>query len=57
MMRLLGVRGLVQTARAPFLHVPVVNTRSAYAGDNQVAHTYTRSDRQIIRLYGSDGGC
>ena len=51
MVRHLGMQGMMKSAREPFLHVPVVNTRSAYAGDNCVAHTYTRSDRQIIRLW------
>jgi hypothetical protein len=49
----LGMRGMVQSLRAPFIHVPVVNTRSAYAADNYVAHTYTRSDRQVIRRFGA----
>lgn len=51
MLRHLGVQGAMQGARTQFVHVPVVNTRSAFAGDNSVAHTYTRSDRQIIRRY------
>lgn len=51
MLQHLGAQGLVQARRAPFIHVPVVNTRSLYAGDNLVAHTYTRSDRQVIRRY------
>ena len=46
----LGLRGIVQAARTQYVHVAVVNTRSAFAGDNCVAHTYTRSDRQLIRL-------
>ena len=49
MLRHLGMAGMMQSARQPFIHVPVVNTKSAYADDNYVAHTYTRSDRQIIR--------
>lgn len=49
----LGFKGMMEAARTPFIHVPVVNTRSAYAADNCVAHTYTRSDRQIIRRYGN----
>jgi hypothetical protein len=53
MARHLGWRGMAQAARTPFIHVPVVNTRSRYAGDNAVAHTYTRSDRQVIRLVGA----
>lgn len=51
MTRHLGFSALAQSMREPFVHVPVVNTRSAYAADNYVAHTYTRSDRQIIRRY------
>jgi hypothetical protein len=49
----LGWQGMAQAARAPFTHVPVANTRSRHAGDNAVAHTYTRSDRQVIRLLGA----
>ncbi len=48
MSKLLGLRGLIRTIRAPFIHVPVVNTQSAYATDNRVAHTYTRADSQRI---------
>ena len=51
-LRHLGLRGMSQAVRTQFVHVPVVNTRSAFAGDNYVAHTYTRSDRQIIRFFG-----
>jgi hypothetical protein len=52
MLHHLGVHGFAQSVRTPFLHVPVVNTHSLYADDNEVAHTYTRSDRQIVRRYG-----
>lgn len=44
----LGPGGLLKTMRAPFIYVPVVNTRSAHAADNRVARTYTKSDRQTI---------
>lgn len=48
MSRQLGFGGLLKTMREPFIHVPVVNTISAYATKNRVAHTYTKSDRQMI---------
>lgn len=48
MSRHLGMRGLMKTLREPFIQVPVVNTRSPYATDNQIARTYTHSDRQTI---------
>lgn len=51
MVRHLGVQGMARSVREQFLHVPVVNTASAFASGNCVAHTYTRSDRQIIRLW------
>lgn len=51
--RHIGLAGVTQSMRTPYLHVPVVNTRSRFAHDNLVAHTYTRSDRQVIRLFGA----
>lgn len=48
MSRQLGFGGLLKTMREPFIHVPVVNTISAHATKNKVAHTYTKSDRQMI---------
>lgn len=48
MSRHLGFGGMLKTLRQPFIHVPVVNTRSAYADANQIAHTYTHSDTQKI---------
>lgn len=50
-LRHIGVRGLLRSARSPFIHVPVVNTRGPFAGENLVAHTYTRSDKQTIRPF------
>jgi hypothetical protein len=46
----LGLRGMLQGARSPFVHVPVVNPISTRLLENQIAGTYTRLDRQIIRL-------
>ena len=51
--RHIGIAGVTQSMRTPYIHVPVVNTRSRFADDNQVAHTYTRSDKQVIRLFSS----
>lgn len=48
MSRHLGFGGLLKTMRAPFIHVPVVNTVSQYATANKIAKTYTKSDRQSI---------
>lgn len=48
MSRQLGFGGLLKTLREPFIQVPVVNTRSAYADTNQIARTYTHSDKQTI---------
>jgi hypothetical protein len=45
----LGLQGMWQSMRSPFIHVPVVNTRNPHAPDNCMAHTYTRNDTQIIR--------
>ncbi len=53
MARHLGAGGMAQSLRAPFVHVPVANTRSAHVADNLVAHTYTRADRQMIAYYGA----
>lgn len=47
----LGLRGLWRSMRAPFVHVPVVNTISEVSRDNRIAHTYTRTDGQVIRLF------
>ena len=44
----------MQAARQPFVQVPVVNTRSDHAAGNAVAHTYTRSDRQLTASTGHD---
>lgn len=49
----LGMGGLLRLMREPFIHVPVVNTRSTYATTNRIAHTYTRSDRQVVRFFGT----
>lgn len=53
MLRHIGIQGIMRSIRSPFLHVPVVNTRGPFADENRVAHTYTRSDRQLIRRFGS----
>ena len=52
LLRHVGLRGSLQLMRSPFIHVPVVNIRSPYAAENLVAHTYTRSDNQVIRRFG-----
>lgn len=48
----LGMAGMMQSMRQPFIHVPVVNTRGKQAADNAIAHTYTRTDHQNIRYFG-----
>ncbi len=48
LMQHVGIQGLLHSLRAPYVHVPVVNTRSRFADDNWVAHTYTRSASQVI---------
>ncbi|MBK8023713.1 MAG: hypothetical protein IPK19_20320 [Chloroflexi bacterium] len=48
----LGLRGMMQSMRAPFIHVPVVNTRAAGSAANRIAHTYTKADKQVIRTFG-----
>lgn len=53
MLRHVGVQGAMQLIRSPFMHVPVVNTRSPFADENLVAHTYTRSDKQVVRRFGA----
>ncbi len=47
----LGLKGLLNMTRNPFIHVPVINTVNERLADNQIAHTYTRADRQIIRRF------
>jgi len=51
MLSQLGIGGLIKTMRAPFIYVPVVNTRSAYATENRIARTYTHSNRQTIAKF------
>lgn len=51
LLRHVGVQGFLRSIRSPFIHVPVVNTRSPFADENRVAHTYARSDRQTIRRF------
>ncbi len=53
MLRSIGVYGLMQSARSPFNHVSVVNTRSQFADANLVAHTYMQSNKQVIRYVDS----
>lgn len=53
MIRHIGIAGVIQFMRTPYIHVPVVNTRNRFAADNQVAHTYTQSDKQVIRFFSS----
>lgn len=53
LLRHIGVQGLMQSIRSPFIHVPVINTRSQFAKDNLVAHTYSRSDKQVLRPFDS----
>lgn len=49
----IGIAGMTQLMREPYVHVPVVNTRSRFAPENLVAHTYTRNDTQAIRRFGA----
>lgn len=53
MIRHIGVQGLMRSIRSPFIHVPVTSTCSQFAGQDLVADTYTQSDRQVIRRFGS----
>jgi hypothetical protein len=46
----LGWRALWRSARDPSVHVPVLNTLGPHASVVEVAHTYTRADRQALRL-------
>lgn len=50
MARYLGWRTLWQSLRDPVVHVPVLNTLGPNATVLEVAHTYTRADRQALRL-------
>lgn len=45
----LGLAGLFQMMRSPFVQVPVVNTITEHLPQNRIARTYTRNDRQSIR--------
>lgn len=54
LLRHIGIQGLMQSIRSPFVHVPVVNTRSQFAKENLVAHTYSRSAKQVIRPFDSE---
>jgi hypothetical protein len=49
-MRYLGLQGFWQSARSPFVQVPVVNTVNNRLPENQIARTFTKNDRQVIRL-------
>lgn len=51
MTRHLGFGGMMKSARDAFIHVPVVNTRSALSAQNLLAHTYTKADGQKIFWY------
>lgn len=51
MMRHLRFGGMMRAMRSPFVHVPVVNTISQVSDKNRVAHTYTKSDNQIVRYF------
>jgi len=51
MMGHLGFGGMVRAMRSPFVHVPVVNTISSLSDTNRVAHTYTKTDNQIVRYF------
>jgi hypothetical protein len=50
----LGLSGMVKFIRTPFVQVPVVNPRSAYATENQIARTYTKSDTQTLFSFDED---
>lgn len=45
-----GWAALWRALRDPVVQVPVLNTVSPYANTVEVAHTYTRADRQALRL-------
>lgn len=51
MVQQLGFGGMWKSMTAPFVHVPVVNTKSAVAEANLVAHTYTSAGRQTISFF------
>ncbi len=53
MIRHIGVQGLLQSIRSPFIHVPVISPCGQFADPHLVAQTYTQSDRQVIRRSGS----
>lgn len=50
--RHLGIKGMLRSIRSPFVHLPVVNTRSRSVSQNLIADTYSRSDRQTLRSFG-----
>lgn len=47
----LGLGGMLRLMRRPDLHVQVINPITKTIEDNLAADTYTRSQRQIVRLY------
>ncbi len=51
MMRHLGFGGMMRAMQSPFVHVPVVNTISQLSDTNRVAHTYTKTDNQMVRYF------
>lgn len=53
MIRHLGIGEMIRSARLPYLRIPVVNTRSAFAERNLVADTFSRGEKQIIRRFDS----
>lgn len=52
--RHVGFIGLIRMLRSPFIHIPVVNTRSERAPENLVADTYSQAARQAIRYAGPE---
>lgn len=51
--RHLGVGTMIRSARSPFIHIPVVNTRSDFSKQNLISHTYSRGEKQMIRRFDS----
>ncbi len=55
MLRHIGLKGMLRLIRSPFVHVPVVNTRSLFSDRTLLAHTYSRSARQTVQYFGPEG--
>ncbi|MDJ1156695.1 hypothetical protein QNA08_00330 [Chelatococcus sp. SYSU_G07232] len=51
--RHLGIGTMIRSARSPYIHIPVVNTRGAFSKKNLISDTYSQGEKQLIRRFDS----